>query len=103
MNNCTLALKISQAPQIRYTPNSQIVGEVVGEFYSPHHHEKERPSPASTFKVIAWGEHLAEQLNAVEVGGLYVVCGRLSMMTTERPEGFKEKQAELIAERIFAV
>lgn len=75
----------------------------MGEFYSPHHHEKEETSPPSPIKIVAWGEHLVEQLNALEVGKIYVVCGRLSMIVTKRQEGLKQKHAELVAERIFAV
>lgn len=103
MNNCTLALTISELPEVRYTANGDKTGQSVGEFYSPHHHEKSQPSPPSEIKIIAWGESLTEQLYNLEIGRQYIISGRLSTNTVERAEGFKEKRVELIAERIFGV
>lgn len=103
MNNCTLAISISQQPELRYTANGDKIGQTIGEFYSPHHNDKENPSSPSPIKVVAWGERLADQLFNLEIGQQCIITGRLSTHSIERPEGFKEKKAELVVERIFAV
>lgn len=62
---------------------------------------KDAPPPPSTIKVVAWGENLVTQLSSLRSAQQCVIQGRLSMNTIERPEGFREKITELIAERII--
>jgi single-strand DNA-binding protein len=56
--------------------------------------------PMATIKVIGWG-NLAQQIQEqFHQGDQVIIEGRLGMNTVDRPEGFKEKQAELTASRI---
>ena len=75
MNQCILLAEIIQEPELRYTADNQTpLAEMVVQFAGI------RPEdPPSTLKVIE---------------------GRLNMNTIDRPEGFKEKRAELTATRV---
>jgi single-stranded DNA-binding protein len=50
--------------------------------------------------VIGWGNLATEIQESYTIGDRIVIEGRLKMDTIERPEGFKEKRAELVAGRI---
>jgi single-stranded DNA-binding protein len=50
--------------------------------------------------VIGWGNLATEIQQSYTIGDRIVIEGRLKMDTIERPEGFKEKRAELVAGRI---
>lgn len=99
MNNCTLAITVIGVPEYRYTPTGSPVAQCVAAFYSPY--RKPEETTPSTIKIVAWGESLATQVNRLEDGQECIVAGRLNMNTIERSEGFKEKKAELIVERIY--
>lgn len=99
MNTCILMADIIQDPQIRYTPDNQTpIAEMVVQFPGI------RPEdPPATLKVIGWG-NLAQEIQAnYHVGDRVVIEGRLAMNTIDRPEGFKEKRAELTAQRLHRV
>ncbi|MFE4104915.1 single-stranded DNA-binding protein [Almyronema epifaneia] len=97
MNNCILMAEIIQAPQLRYTSDNQMaVAEFVIQF--PGLRPDEAPSQ---MKVVGWG-NLAQEIQAqYQAGDRILLEGRLSMNTVERPEGFREKQAEMTAQRIY--
>lgn len=96
MNNCILMADIIQNPELRYTSDTQTpIAEMVVQFPGP------RPEdPPATLKVVGWG-NLAQEIQAnYHEGDRVVIEGRLNMNTIERPEGFKEKRAELTAQRL---
>lgn len=96
MNNCILMADIIQNPELRYTSDTQTpIAEMVVQFPGP------RPEdPPATLKVVGWG-NLAQEIQAnYHEGDRVVIEGRLSMNTIDRPEGFKEKRAELTAQRL---
>lgn len=97
MNNCMLLAEIVQAPQLRYTSDNQTpVAEFVVQFPG-----LKDTDPATQMKVVGWG-NLAQEIQATyQVGQRVLLEGRLSMNTIERPEGFKEKQAEMTVQRIY--
>ncbi len=96
MNQCILMADIIQEPELRYTADNQTpLAEMVVQFAGI------RPEdPPSTLKVIGWG-NLAQEIQATyHEGDRVVIEGRLTMNTIDRPEGFKEKRAELTATRV---
>ena len=96
MNQCILLAEIIQEPELRYTADNQTpLAEMVVQFAGI------RPEdPPSTLKVIGWG-NLAQEIQATyHEGDRVVIEGRLNMNTIDRPEGFKEKRAELTATRV---
>jgi single-stranded DNA-binding protein len=57
--------------------------------------------PPTTLKVVGWGNFANEIKENYSAGDRVIIEGRLSMNTIDRPEGFKEKRAELTASRIY--
>lgn len=100
MNSCILMAEIVQAPQLRYTSDNQSqIAEMLVQFPGS------RPEdPPSTLKVVGWG-NLAQEIHGnYHQGDRVIIEGRLSMITFERkPEGFKEKRAELTAQKIYSL
>ncbi|MBF2027163.1 MAG: single-stranded DNA-binding protein [Oscillatoriales cyanobacterium C42_A2020_001] len=99
MNTCVLMAEIVQEPELRYTPDNQTpIAEMLVQFAGL------RPEdPPSTLKVIGWG-NLAQEIQAnYHEGDRVVIEGRLNMNTIDRPEGFKEKRAELTAQRLHRI
>lgn len=101
MNSCILMGKISQDIELRYTSDNQIpVIEMLLEFSNPVMNENSR---LANIKVIAWG-NLAQQVSSnYHQGDQVIIEGRLGMNTIERPEGFKEKRAELTASKVYGI
>ncbi len=99
MNSCILMAEIIQEPQLRYTADNQTaITEMVVQFDST------RPDdPPATLKAIAWGNRAQEIYNHYKVGDRVVLEGRLTMKNIDRPEGFKEKRAELVVSRVHAL
>ena len=97
MNTCILMAKVVRDPELRYTQDTQIpFSQLLVEFSGLREED-----PPSTLKVVGWGEKLANEIQEnYSVGDALIIEGRLSMNTFERPEGFKEKRAELRASRI---
>ena len=96
MNNCILMAEVIQDPQLRYTPDNQTpVTEMWVQF--PGIREED---PPSKLKVVGWGNLAQEIQERYHVGDRLIVEGRLNMSTVDRPEGFKEKRAELTAQRL---
>src|SRR5512146_2106326 len=79
MNNCMLLAEIVQAPQLRYTSDTQTpVAEFVVQF--PGLREGD---PASQMKVVGWG-NLAQDIQAQYQAGQRVLLeGRLAMNVVE--------------------
>jgi single-stranded DNA-binding protein len=96
MNNCILMADIIQNPELRYTSDTQTpIAEMMVQFPGS------RPEdPPVTLKVVGWG-NLAQEIQAnYHQGERVIIEGRLTMNTIDRPEGFKEKRAELTAQRL---
>jgi single-strand DNA-binding protein len=97
MNNCMLLAEIVQAPQLRYTSDTQTpIAEFVVQFPA-----LKDGDPVSQMKVVGWGNLAQEIQENYQVGQRVLLEGRLGMNTVERPEGYKEKQAEMTVQRIY--
>ncbi|HEY9880106.1 MAG TPA: single-stranded DNA-binding protein [Leptolyngbyaceae cyanobacterium] len=96
MNSCILMADIIQSPQLRYTSDNQTpVAEFVVQFPGA------RPEDApSQIKVVGWGNLAQEIQEGYKEGDRVLLEGRLGMNTFDRPEGFKEKRAEMTVQRI---
>jgi single-strand DNA-binding protein len=96
MNSCILMAEVVQEPQIRYTPDSQLaVAEMTVEFSGLRDDD-----PPTQLKVVGWGNLAQEIQEKYHPGDRVIIEGRLHINTIDRPEGFKEKRAELTAQRI---
>jgi len=96
MNQCILMAEIIQDPQLRYTSDTQKpVTDMMVQFSGL------RPEdPPATLKVVSWGNLAQEIQEQYHAGDRVILEGRLNMNTFDRPEGFKEKRAELTIQRI---
>lgn len=96
MNSCILMAEIVQEPQLRYTPDNQTpIAEMLVEFAGIREED-----PPARVKVVGWGNLAQEIQEKYHQGDRIIVEGRLHMNTFDRPEGFKEKRAELTAQKI---
>ncbi|HAC66002.1 MAG TPA: single-stranded DNA-binding protein [Cyanothece sp. UBA12306] len=99
MNSCVLMVKVIRPPELRYTKENQTpIAQMLVEFAG-----RRSEDPPSTLKVVGWGNLANEMQGNYQEGDHLIIEGRLSMNTFERPEGFKEKRAELVASHIYAV
>ena len=95
MNNCILMAEIIQEPQLRHTPEGLELTEMMVQFAGI------RPDdPPAMLKVVGWGNIAKEIYQNHHQGDRVLLEGRLNMNTIDRPEGFKEKRAELTVQRI---
>ena len=99
MNNCILMAEVIQEPQLRFTPDNQTpIAEMRVQFAGLRPEE-----PPVTLKVVGWG-NIAQDIQAnYHVGDRVILDGRLTMSTVDRPEGFKEKMAEMTVQKIYAL
>lgn len=98
MNSCILMAEIYDEPQLRHTPDGLEVTEMIV------HVPGLRPDdPTHPLKVVSWGNLAKDIHQSYHSGDRVILEGRLGMNTFERPEGFKEKRAELTIQRIHAV
>lgn len=99
MNHCILLVEVMQAPQVRYTSDQVPVAELIVQFQTPREND-----PPATLKLVAWNRLATEvEQQGYRVGDQLLVEGRLSMVTIDRQEGFREKRAELRAQRIYSL
>lgn len=98
MNSCILLAEIIQEPQLRFTADNLEVTEMLVQFSSVREGE-----PPGTLKVVGWGNLAKEIQQNYRQGDHVLLEGRLSMNTIERPEGFKEKRAELTVQKIHSL
>lgn len=97
MNNCILMAEILQAPQLRYTSDTQLeVTEMLVQFEG-----QREGDPLCTLKVVAWGNLAKEVEQRYRQGDRVVIEGRLSVNSITRQEGFKEERAELVAQKFY--
>lgn len=96
MNSCVLMVRVIQDPELRYTQENQTpVARMLVEFDSVRDED-----PPYTLRVVGWGNLATEIEQKYTTGDRLIIEGRLSMNVFERPEGFKEKRAELVVSRI---
>jgi single-strand DNA-binding protein len=97
MNSCVLMAKIIRSPELRYTQDNQTaVAQMLVEF------DGQKPEdPPSTLKVVGWGNLATEISEKYTEGDRVIIEGRLSMTVFDRPEGYKEKRAELVVSHIY--
>jgi single-strand DNA-binding protein len=99
MNSCILMAQITEAPQLRYTQDNQMaIAEMKVQFAGLRPEE-----PAAEIKAIGWGNLAQEIVQKYQEGDQVVIEGRLGMQTIDRPEGFKEKRAELTVSKIYTI
>ncbi len=99
MNNCILMAEIVEAPQLRYTADNQTpIAEFVVKF--PGLRDEDTPGQ---MKVVGWGNLAQEIQEKYRMGDRVLLEGRLGMSTVERPEGFKEKRAEMTVQRVSPI
>ncbi|PSF37244.1 single-stranded DNA-binding protein [Aphanothece hegewaldii CCALA 016] len=97
MNSFVLMAKIIRSPELRYTQDKQTpIAQMLVEF------EGQKPEePSSTLKVVGWGNLATEITEKYTEGDRVIIEGRLSMNVLDRPEGYKEKRAELVVSHIY--
>lgn len=99
MNNCILMAEVMQEPELRYTADAQIpIAEMLVQFPNSKPDE-----PPATLKVVAWRDLAQEIQKRCRPGDRVIVEGSLNMNLIDRPEGFKEKRAELTAQKIYSL
>lgn len=99
MNSCVLMAEVIQDPQLRYTPDTQTpIAEMAVQFPGLRAED-----PPSTLKVVGWGNLAQEIQERYHQGDRLLIEGRLRMSTVDRPDGLREKRAELTAQRIHPV
>ena len=97
MNSIIVIGTTVQAPQLRYTQDNQTaIAEMIVQFPGTRDNE-----PPSQLKVTGWG-NTAQQMQGCQVGDQYLLEGRLQVNLVPRPEGFKEKVAEMRLSRFTA-
>jgi len=96
MNYCMLMADIVEAPQLRYTSDTQTpVTEFVIQFPGLRSEDA-----SERMKAVGWGNLAQEIQGQYHEGDRVLVEGRIRIDSVERPEGFREKQAEIIVRRI---
>lgn len=98
MNSCILMAEIYDAPQLRHTPDGMEVTEMIVTVPG-----SKPEDPTHPLKVVAWKNLAKEVHENYHCGDRVIIEGRLGMNTIERPEGFKEKRAELTAQKIHPI
>lgn len=99
MNSCVLLAEIIQEPQLRYTSDNLAVTEMLVQFPN----SQKPDDPPATLKVVGWGNLATEIQQNYHQGDRVIIAGRLGMNTIDRPEGFKEKRAELTVQQIQSI
>ena len=96
MNSCVLMAEIIQQPELRYTADNQLeITQMLVQFWGV----RDNDSPAN-LRVVSFGKLAKEIQENYHEGDRVILVGRLSMNTIERPEGFKEKRAEMTVQQI---
>ncbi|MFM7269760.1 MAG: single-stranded DNA-binding protein [Cyanobium sp.] len=95
MNHCLLEVEVLEAPQLRYTQDNQTpVAEMTVRFEGLRVDD-----PPGQIKAVGWGSVAQDLQNRVSVGQRLMLEGRLRMNTQTRPDGLKEKRAEITLSR----
>ena len=96
MNSCVLMAEIIQQPELRYTADNQLeITQMLVQFWGARDND-----PPANLKVVSFGKLAKEIQQNYKQGDRVILVGRLTMNVIERPEGFKEKRAEMTAQQI---
>lgn len=97
MNSCILMVRIAEPPVRRMTPDGQsLLADMFIEFGGLR-----ETDPPQRLRAVGWGRLAEEILQNYHVGDVVILQGSLRMNTFDRPEGFKEKRAELTIAKIY--
>ncbi|HEY9706524.1 MAG TPA: single-stranded DNA-binding protein [Allocoleopsis sp.] len=100
MNSYVLMAEIIKEPEVRYLSDNQLAkADIMVQFPN----SVTKPDELAKLRVIVWGKLAEEIKNKYQTGDHIIIEGRLNMELHERPEGFKEKRAELTASKIHLV
>jgi single-strand DNA-binding protein len=99
MNHCTLLAELISDPQLRYTQDNQTP---IAEFTVAFPGLRSEDAPQQ-MKVVGWGNLAQDLQTQYRTGDRVLLEGRLSINTLDRPEGFKEKQVEMTAQRVHSI
>jgi len=100
MNSFSLIAEIISTPELRTTPNNQIP---VSNFFVQFPSITGKPEePPNRLRVSAWGNLATEVKEKFHRGDQVLIEGRLQINTIDR-NTYKEKIAELIAQRIYPI
>jgi single-strand DNA-binding protein len=101
MNSCILMAEIIKNPELRYTADNQMaVADMFVQFAPPLGSRPDDQHP--TIEVVAWNNLATEMKENYKQGDRVTIEGRLEMNTIER-DGYKEKRARLVANRLHHV
>ncbi len=90
--------EIVQAPELRSTADNQMeIAEMFVQFVN-----SKPENPPALIKVVGWNNLAREIKEKYRQGDRVVIEGRLEMSTIDKPEGYKEKRAHLVASRIHS-
>lgn len=96
MNSCVLMAEIIQQPELRYKADNQLeITQMLVQFWGVRDND-----PPANLRVVSFGKLAKEIQENYKEGDRVILVGRLSMNTIERPEGFKEKRAEMTVQQI---
>jgi single-strand DNA-binding protein len=99
MNSCILMAEIVQNPELRSTSDNQMeIAEMFVQFVN-----SKPENPPALIKVVGWNNLAREIKEKYRQGDRVVIEGRLEMNTIDKPEGYKEKRAQLVASRIHSM
>jgi single-strand DNA-binding protein len=97
MNSFILMAEIVQNPELRYTPDGQTaIAELMVQF--PGLRDSD---PMEVIKAVGWGNMAQTIQSQYHQGDRVVIEGRLGMNTIERPDGVREKLAEVTIQNIY--
>jgi single-strand DNA-binding protein len=98
MNSFVLMAEVLTEPELRRTPDNQsAIASFLVQFPS------QRPEdPVNRLKVSGWNTLADQIMEQYHKGDRVVIEGKLQMSTLDR-NGYKEKRAELVAQRIHAL
>jgi single-stranded DNA-binding protein len=86
--------EIVEKPQLRYTTDNLAIAEMLVQFPGVRAED-----PPATLKVVGWGNLAQEIEQNYHKGDRAIIEGRLNMNTVQL-DGYKEKRAELTAQKI---
>ncbi len=93
--------EIIKNPELRYTADNQMaVADMFVQFAPPLGSRPDDQHP--TIEVVGWGNLATEIKENYKQGDRVTIEGRLEMNTIER-DGYKEKRARLVANRIHHI
>lgn len=98
MNTFVLMAEIFTDPELRYTPDNQ---NAIASFLAQFPNSRPDESPYR-IKVTGWNNLANEIMEKHHKGDQVLIEGRLNINTIDRG-GYKEKRAELTAQRIHAL